>query len=364
MATFPERIEVSNTGSNPTNAVARIGFGRMYDWLSELVGMWLTAAGTDTITITYAPAITSLVDGQVCRFRSAGANTTTTPTFSPNGLTARTIVKHGGAALVAGNIAGAGHEVVLKYNLANTRWELMNPVITLTTLAALGTAGGNMTGGVNTGVTIVASAATPDIFAATVRNVIDYTGTVTCTGFAAAPQAGVTRRLICAGAAVFTAGANLIIDGTPTGNLTVTAGDILEVTAITTTQFRITQANFAKKNVAQTFTATQTPLRLAATAGAGTTYAWNLANAQVLELTFGAGNITTLSVTGGVIGTFYTLYLKQDGSGNRTIGAYTGFKFSGGNLPTLSAGAAAVDIFTFYYDGTSMNCVGSAIGMA
>ena len=59
--------------------------------------------------------------------RAAGANSSTTPTFSPNGLTAYTIVKNGGNALNQGDIAGAGHELLLRYDLGNTRWELLNP---------------------------------------------------------------------------------------------------------------------------------------------------------------------------------------------------------------------------------------------
>ena len=89
---------------------------------------WVAAGGTaDAITATYSPAITALVDGQICFVRAGAANTTTTPTFSPNGLTARTIVKNGAVALVAGDIVGANHELCLRYNLANTRWELLNP---------------------------------------------------------------------------------------------------------------------------------------------------------------------------------------------------------------------------------------------
>lgn len=93
---------------------------------------WIVATGTaDAITATYAPAIPALYDGLVVCFRAAAANATTTPTFAPNGLTARTIVKGGGSALVAGNIAGNFAEYIVRYNLANTRWELLNPSPTL-----------------------------------------------------------------------------------------------------------------------------------------------------------------------------------------------------------------------------------------
>ena len=92
------------------------------------------------------------------------------------------------------------------------------------------------------GKTTVASATTPDIFAVTTGRLIDYTGTATCTGFVAAVSAGSERTLYCADAAVFTAGTNLLIDGVATGsNLTCVAADILDVVAITTTQWKITK---------------------------------------------------------------------------------------------------------------------------
>lgn len=89
---------------------------------------WVDGGGTaDAITATYSPAVTTLIDGQECYVRATAANATTTPTFSPNGLTARTIVKNGNVALVAGDIAGDGHELQLRYRLSDTKWELLNP---------------------------------------------------------------------------------------------------------------------------------------------------------------------------------------------------------------------------------------------
>ncbi len=82
----------------------------------------------------------------------------------------------------------------------------------------------------------VASSATPDIWTNT-SNIINYTGTVTATGFAAAPQAGARRSLICAAACSFTAGANMLIDGTV--SYTAAMGDIIEVYAQSPTQFRL-----------------------------------------------------------------------------------------------------------------------------
>lgn len=98
---------------------------------------WVAAGGTsDVITATYAPAVTVLVDGLLCFFRASAANTTTTPTFAPNGLTAHTITRSGGVALSVSDIPANLAEVILRYNAANTRWELLNPATTTHPTAA------------------------------------------------------------------------------------------------------------------------------------------------------------------------------------------------------------------------------------
>lgn len=116
--------------------------GDVQDGLSN----WVAAAGTaDAITAAYSPAITALVDGQLCFFRASAANATTTPTFSPNGLTARTITKQGGVALVVGDIPGLDAEVIIRYKLASTRWELLNPQGTVGVLTGTFTDWGSTT---------------------------------------------------------------------------------------------------------------------------------------------------------------------------------------------------------------------------
>lgn len=90
---------------------------------------WAVAAGTvNAVTAVYPETVTSLTDGLALAFRASGANTSTTPTFAPDGLTSHTIVKNGGAPLLAGDLA-AGHEAIVRYNLSDTRWELLNPVL-------------------------------------------------------------------------------------------------------------------------------------------------------------------------------------------------------------------------------------------
>ncbi len=90
---------------------------------------------------------------------------------------------------------------------------------------------------INTGYATVASHATTSAIWAALGNVINFTGAETITDFPAAAQAGSQRILICAGACVFTHAGNITIQGA--ANRTAVVGDIVLVTAITTTTFRI-----------------------------------------------------------------------------------------------------------------------------
>lgn len=86
------------------------------------------AGGTaDAITGDYTPNVLTLENGLTLFVRAAGANTTTTPTFSPDGLTAKTIVKGNNLALAAGDIVGAGHWLEMNFDSALDKWVLQNP---------------------------------------------------------------------------------------------------------------------------------------------------------------------------------------------------------------------------------------------
>lgn len=90
---------------------------------------WAIAIGTpDLITAAYPTPNTALTDGLILGFRASAANATATPTFSPDGLTAHTITKGGGAALSIGDIANAGYEALVRYNASLAHWELLNPM--------------------------------------------------------------------------------------------------------------------------------------------------------------------------------------------------------------------------------------------
>jgi hypothetical protein len=114
--------------------------------LQQSVVDWGAAGGTaDALTVSLTPTPT-LVDGMIVRVRAGSANATTTPTLAVNGGTARTITKQGNAALVAGDIVGAGHELLLVYVASTPRFELLNPKgISSVTLANLDINGGTET---------------------------------------------------------------------------------------------------------------------------------------------------------------------------------------------------------------------------
>lgn len=94
---------------------------------------WAVAGGVaDAITANYSIPTGTLVDGQQFYVRAGFANATTTPTFSPDGKTARTITKNGNQPLVIGDITGAGFEAIFRYRASDTKYELMNPANVLT----------------------------------------------------------------------------------------------------------------------------------------------------------------------------------------------------------------------------------------
>ena len=90
-------------------------------------------------------------------------------------------------------------------------------------------------------------------------------------------------------------------------------------------------------------------------------------------LTFGAGNITDLYTRFPAVSGNFTLILKQDGSGSRTVtnwkvidsgGADASgspiVKFAGGSNPTLTTAANHVDILSFYWDADNEIAYGVA----
>src|SRR6185437_16045212 len=92
----------------------------------------IASGSADALTGTFTPATPTLgaaYDGYIWRVRAAAANATTTPTFKADANSAYTIKKWNAQALAAGDIAGAGHELVLafNYNGGSPYLSLLNP---------------------------------------------------------------------------------------------------------------------------------------------------------------------------------------------------------------------------------------------
>jgi hypothetical protein len=80
---------------------------------------------------------------------------------------------------------------------------------------------------------------------------------------------------------------------------------------------------------------------------------WDLSQGSVAQVTLG-GTRTLSAPTNQTAGGSYTLIVKQDSAGNKTLAFDTTYKFPGSTDPTITTASNAVDILTFISDGTSM----------
>lgn len=129
-------LKIRNAANSAWIEVGKLGtaqLGLAYkDDLQKWTHLFAAAGGTvDALTATLGSDLTALTDGMTVLIEGSGANVTTTPTLNLTlGATAtgaKTIVKGANAALAAGDIAGAGHRLLLTYKSAWTAWQLLNP---------------------------------------------------------------------------------------------------------------------------------------------------------------------------------------------------------------------------------------------
>lgn len=232
------------------------------------------------------------------------------------------------------------------YRMTTTGFSTLSSA-TITSAGALTVTAGNITatagdvnltaGAINTARATVASAATTaDIWAAN-GNQIDWTGTTTCTGFPAAPQAGVSRTLICADAAPFTAGANMLIDGVSSGStVTCAANDKMIVEAVTTTQFRLSRVKYDGTAQVAAWTLLQTATASASATidletGIGSAYDDYVIIAEgIRPATDGSSLTVRLKISGAYVTTTYYYHVSTPSSAANT---YAGS--GGANTPEI-----------------------------
>jgi hypothetical protein len=107
-----EVVEVKSASPGPSSSTLP----------SQCIASAYAGGTSDAITIPALPcgSTTNLVV-----LTAISANQTSTPTFQPFGLPARTIIRQNGAALAPGDIAGAGYRAFL--NPTGLNWILLNP---------------------------------------------------------------------------------------------------------------------------------------------------------------------------------------------------------------------------------------------
>lgn len=101
-------------------------------------------------------------------------------------------------------------------------------------------------------------------------------------------------------------------------------------------------ADTAKTDTAQTFTAAQRGTIFTLTSGGNTTITPNASAANNFTLTL-TGNFTIANMSGLVTGQSGSIFLVQDGTGSRTATWGSYWDFVGGTAPTLTTTANAVD---------------------
>ena len=314
---------------------------------------YFTAAGPTVARVYTFPdaAATILYSGGALGTPASGVATNLTGTAA--GLTAGNVTTNAnltGHVTSVGNAAVLGSFTVAQLNTAVSDADVVTTgANTFTGTQTLSAAA------LNEALSTVASATTPDIWVAGVANVIDYTGTATATGFAAAPQAGARRTLVLAGAAVFTAGANMLIDGVASAsNFTGAAGDKVHVIAVTTTQFRLTPAKADGTAVA----AAPVFFRVVRTAGDITT-----TSTALVDVTGATGTFTTGAfpvAVGAVLGAYNStasqyIYLNIDIDGSLELGT--------NGLAHVDTGANVVQNHSFTHQSAALTAAPHTIKM-
>jgi len=129
----------------------------------------------------------------------------------------------------------------------------------------------------------------------------------------------------------------LVLNGTTVQELQ--SGDAV-TGLIIGTDVQAYDADTAKTDVAQSFTAAQRGAISALTDGATITPDFAVANNFSVTL---GGNRTLANPSNITAGQSGSIFITQDGTGSRTLAYGTNYDFAGGTAPTLSTTAAAVD---------------------
>jgi hypothetical protein len=92
---------------------------------------------------------------------------------------------------------------------------------------------------------------------------------------------------------------------------------------------------------------------LAAIGTVTTSYTLVITSGTVLTATLTAGTACTFTMPTATAGKSFMLILTQAAAGSNGSATFTGVKWPGGTVPTVTATLSAVDIFAFVANGTS-----------
>ena len=109
-------------------------------------------------------------------------------------------------------------------------------------------------------------------------------------------------------------------------------------------------ADTAKTDVVQSFTAAQRGTVVALTDGATITPDFSAGNNFSVTL---GGNRTLANPTNLTAGQHGTIVITQDGTGGRTLAFGSNWKFAAGTAPSLTTTAAAVDVLAYYVESST-----------
>lgn len=109
-------------------------------------------------------------------------------------------------------------------------------------------------------------------------------------------------------------------------------------------------ADTAKTDVAQSFTAAQRGSVSALTDGSTITPDFAVANNFSVTL---GGNRTLANPSNLTAGQHGVIVITQDGTGSRTLAYGSYFKFPSGTAPTLTTTASAVDVLAYYVESST-----------
>lgn len=85
------------------------------------------------------------------------------------------------------------------------------------------------------------------------------------------------------------------------------------------------------------------------TAADGATVSFDCSLSDKFTVTLGGNR--TLAVSNDQDGQAFTVVLKQDVTGSRTVTWWSGIKWPGGTVPTLTTTGGKADVFTFIRNG-------------